>query len=177
MPRLNVDTSTEIRAVALELFAARGFEQTSLREIAERLGITKAALYYHFSSKDELLGSLIDPLVADLAAFVAGTRERDSLNSREIVENYFDLCHRHRALFGGLLRDIQVLARLDVVHTLVHWRSQLDEMLVGGGALADRVRAAVALGGIQDCAVLFPDEPVDEVRVAAVEAALRALLR
>ena len=48
MPRLNTDTKAEIKAVALELFAANGADRTSLREIAERLGITKAALYYHF---------------------------------------------------------------------------------------------------------------------------------
>ena len=47
------DTRVRIQQVALELFAEQGYERTSLREIAERLGVTKAALYYHFKSKEE----------------------------------------------------------------------------------------------------------------------------
>ena len=45
------DTRSRVQEVALELFAEQGYEKTSLREIAERLGVTKAALYYHFKSK------------------------------------------------------------------------------------------------------------------------------
>jgi AcrR family transcriptional regulator len=56
------DTRTEILEVARELFSEQGYEATSLREIAERLGITKAALYYHFKSKDEILRALLAPM-------------------------------------------------------------------------------------------------------------------
>src|SRR5579864_3751687 len=45
----------EILDVALELFNEQGYDGTSLREIAERLGITKAALYYHFERKEDIL--------------------------------------------------------------------------------------------------------------------------
>ena len=48
-----------ILAVALDLFTERGYDGTSLREIAEKLDVTKAALYYHFKSKDALLISLV----------------------------------------------------------------------------------------------------------------------
>src|SRR5690606_31787714 len=41
------DTRQRIQDVALDLFAEQGYEKTSLREIAERLDVTKAALYYH----------------------------------------------------------------------------------------------------------------------------------
>lgn len=54
------DTRSRIQAVALELFTEEGYEKTSLREIAERLGVTKAALYYHFKSKDEIASSFIE---------------------------------------------------------------------------------------------------------------------
>lgn len=59
MPRARGDTRSEIRRVAAELFAAQGFEKTSLREVAERLGITKAALYYHYPSKAELARGIV----------------------------------------------------------------------------------------------------------------------
>ncbi len=51
-------TRERILDVALDLFTEKGFDGTSLREIAERLGVTKAALYYHFASKDDILMAL-----------------------------------------------------------------------------------------------------------------------
>src|SRR5207249_9245344 len=48
------DTRQRIQTVALELFAEQGYDKTSLREIAERLDVTKAALYYHFKSKEDI---------------------------------------------------------------------------------------------------------------------------
>ncbi len=51
-------TRERILDVALDLFIEKGFDGTSLREIAEQLGFTKAALYYHFASKDDILMAL-----------------------------------------------------------------------------------------------------------------------
>src|SRR5215813_8508211 len=48
-------TRERILDVALELFNEQGYDKTSLREIAERLGVTKAALYYHFERKEDIL--------------------------------------------------------------------------------------------------------------------------
>jgi AcrR family transcriptional regulator len=51
-------TRERILDVALDLFTEKGFDGTSLREIAERLDVTKAALYYYFPSKDDILMAL-----------------------------------------------------------------------------------------------------------------------
>ena len=51
-------TRERILDVALDLFIEKGYDGTSLREIAEKLGFTKAALYYHFASKDDILMAL-----------------------------------------------------------------------------------------------------------------------
>ena len=51
-------TRERILDVALELFTEDGYDRASLREIAERLGVTKAALYYHFPSKADILFAL-----------------------------------------------------------------------------------------------------------------------
>jgi len=59
------DTRQRILDVAARLFAAHGFAGTSIRDIAADLGLTKAALYYHFSSKEELLHELVaQPILA-----------------------------------------------------------------------------------------------------------------
>ncbi|MFC7583086.1 TetR/AcrR family transcriptional regulator [Nonomuraea antimicrobica] len=64
------DTKARIQEVARELFAEQGVQNTSLRQISERLGITKPALYYHFSSRDDLVRSIVRPMVDDLERFV-----------------------------------------------------------------------------------------------------------
>jgi len=47
-------TKERILDVALELFVEQGYDKTSLRQIADRLGVTKAALYYHFERKEDI---------------------------------------------------------------------------------------------------------------------------
>ncbi|MEU8145027.1 helix-turn-helix domain-containing protein [Nonomuraea sp. NPDC048901] len=56
--RKGSQTRAEIQEAALTLFTEHGYDATSMREIAEQLGITKAALYYHFDSKEAVIVSL-----------------------------------------------------------------------------------------------------------------------
>jgi AcrR family transcriptional regulator len=49
------ETRERILDVAQELFTRHGYDKTSLRDIADRLGITKAALYYYFERKEDIL--------------------------------------------------------------------------------------------------------------------------
>jgi AcrR family transcriptional regulator len=65
------DTRERIQQVALELFIDQGYEKTSLREIAERLNVTKAALYYHFRTKEDIVRSLTDDFSASLDELLA----------------------------------------------------------------------------------------------------------
>ncbi|MEV6344784.1 helix-turn-helix domain-containing protein [Actinoplanes sp. NPDC051851] len=74
--RRGADTKAAIRAVAIELFTEKGYEATSLREIAERLEITKAALYYHFSSKESIVASIFEAHLASLDEMVAWAKEQ-----------------------------------------------------------------------------------------------------
>ena len=48
-------TRERILDISLELFTTQGYDKTSLREIAEHLGFSKAAIYYHFESKEAIL--------------------------------------------------------------------------------------------------------------------------
>src|ERR1700683_4574635 len=54
-PEPVASTRERILDIALELFTEQGYDKTSLRDIAERLGTTKAALYYHFERKEDIL--------------------------------------------------------------------------------------------------------------------------
>jgi len=57
--RTGAETKAEAQRVALALFIEQGYEATSLRQIADRLGINKASLYYHFKNKEEIVASAL----------------------------------------------------------------------------------------------------------------------
>lgn len=57
MPRNRGNTRDEILTVAMRLFVDHGYDKTSLREIADEIGVTKAALYYHFRTKEDIVRS------------------------------------------------------------------------------------------------------------------------
>ncbi|WP_063061109.1 TetR/AcrR family transcriptional regulator [Nocardia sienata] len=180
MPRpRSSETRERIHAAALELFTAHGIRETSLRQIAERLGLTKPALYYHFSSREDLLRSLVQPLFDEAEAAIAADEARAGagpVDARELLGRYFDVSYRHRAVTALLLRDIAPLAELGFLDRVVDWRRRLTALLVGPDAgLGDRARAIVALGGLGDCLVLLADTPVEELRAAALDAACAAL--
>lgn len=62
------DTSVEIRRVALEMFATKGYDATSIRDIAAAVGIRGASMYHHFEAKEEILWDLTQTALLRLAA-------------------------------------------------------------------------------------------------------------
>lgn len=86
--RRGSDTRAKIRTVAIGLFTENGYEATSMREIAEELGITKAALYYHFNSKEAIVLSLFGDYVRNLDELIEwGTAQP---RSAELVADFLD---------------------------------------------------------------------------------------
>ena len=90
------DTRTRIQAVALELFIEQGYEATSLREIAERLGVTKAALYYHFKTKEDIVASLVQDRIEALEDLLdwAESRPPGPDLRRQVIRRYSDELHQ-----------------------------------------------------------------------------------
>jgi AcrR family transcriptional regulator len=169
------DTRARILEVALDLFTAQGLQQTSLRQIADRLGLTKPALYYHFASRDDLVGSLMRPFADDGDALL-DRAERDGPDARELLGEYFDLIYRHRRIVMVMLRDLSAPAFQDFPTRVIGWRTRLAVLLTGPDpTLAEQAKAVVALGGLADCTIQFGDHPAAEVRAAALAAAYATL--
>ena len=61
-------TADDLRRVALEEFAAAGYLGTSLQQIADRAGVSKATVLYHFTSKEVLLEAVLSPPEGDVGA-------------------------------------------------------------------------------------------------------------
>jgi AcrR family transcriptional regulator len=99
-------TRERIQAVAVELFAEHGYEKTSLREIAERLDVTKAALYYHFNTKEAIVVSLFEDLIAGMDAIITWAQDQPpTLETRqEILRRYARLARERPK---GMMRFIQ----------------------------------------------------------------------
>lgn len=79
----------------MELFSEQGYDKTSLREIAERLGVTKAALYYHFRTKEDIVVSLSEDMrrgVDDIIAWAERTPAGPA-RARELLTRYGALLH------------------------------------------------------------------------------------
>jgi AcrR family transcriptional regulator len=169
---LPVGTRERILDVALNLFIERGFDKTSLREIAEQLGVTKAALYYHFASKEDILMKLHlrlhelgfealshlgdEPTVAAWAEALDKTIDQ-MLAHRKI----FRLHQRNEAAFEALHREEHDAQHEDLQASLERVLS--DERL----SLRDRVRMAASfgavLGGIFESGDAFSDVPSSEL--------------
>ncbi|MEQ0563530.1 TetR/AcrR family transcriptional regulator [Amycolatopsis sp. NEAU-NG30] len=170
------DTKQRILEVARDLFTSQGVQRTSLQDIADRLGITKPALYYHFPSRDDLVRSIVQPMLEDGEKFLLDRQARPDAPVRELIEGFFDFNYRHRADVIMLLSEMPTLADLGLIDRVLGWRTQLTTLICGPSpTLEQQARAILALGGLQDVCMQFPDVPVDELRAAAVAGALGAL--
>ena len=172
------ETRQRIQEAAKELFVAKGVQSTSLQDIADRLGVTKPALYYHFSSREELVRSIVAPLIDDGERFIAEREATRANDPRALLEGYFDFHYRHRADLVMLVAELNTLAQLGLIDKLLAWRDRLGKLVFGSRpTLAQSARAVIAFGGLQDCCLQFPDTPYDKLRRATVDGAMAALGR
>src|SRR4051812_25500036 len=93
------DTRQRILDAALDLFVERGFDKASLREVADRVGVTKAALYYYFPSKEDLLVALLEPLNEMTTEFLALPDTVDLETWAGGLERLIDWVFAQRGLF------------------------------------------------------------------------------
>ena len=173
------DTRELIRGVALDLFAERGYDATSLREIAERLGVTKAAVYYHFRTKEEILASLFDEQLAGIDAIVEWARRQEPgvARSREIVRRYAAL--RSGEQFGRLIQAQQALKQFAPGQEMHRRMERLGELLTGpDDSVEERLRSRLALAAIHlGHFGSQPTDDLDERRAAALRVALELVDR
>ena len=146
-------TRARIQEVALELFAEQGYDKTSLRQIAEPLGFTQAAIYYHFAAKEDILialhmrlHALAGPALGQLAA------ESGPSGWASVLYGLVDTMLANRKLFVLHQRNQTALAALHIKgHDGDHeeMEQQFREIL-GNPAIParDRVRLSCALGAL-----------------------------
>lgn len=173
------ETRQRIQDVARELFTQKGVQRTSLQDIADRLGITKPALYYHFHSREDLVRSILQPLIDEGEEFLAGherLRGSNRATPGELLQGYFDFHYRHRADLFLIVAELTTLADLGLIDIMLAWRDRLGKLVFGRRpTLEQSTRAVIAFGGLQDCCLQFPDTPYEQLRRASVDGAMAAL--
>jgi AcrR family transcriptional regulator len=145
------------------LFAEQGYEKTSLREIAERLGVTKAALYYHFKSKEDIVASFIEDYRSALGEVIAwgASQPRTARTRAEILARYATIVSERLEIIRFMEQNQAAMHTLmpDRAKQRKFFRDQfagLAELLTPPGAgLADRVRAAMSVVTIGMGTLLF----------------------
>ena len=151
--------------VALELFAEHGVAGTSLQMIADRLGVTKAAVYHQFRSKESIVVAVLDVRLVPLEAAVDRAEAAGATPSarRELLSSIVHAVVVDRTAWSTLQAD-PVLLRLLGEHgpSRELW-SRLFRVLVGDDHRpAGRVRAAVLSAAIGAVSHPFVDDLADD---------------
>jgi AcrR family transcriptional regulator len=172
----------QIATVALELFAEKGYAATSMREISEQLGITKAALYYHYTSKDEIVRELVDGMLTQVDQLVEWARGQDVTDALrlEIVTRWGDIMQSNGLVMFRFAMANQRL--IESVRTDPQGLSanlhELGTLLAPpGSGVAAQLRARMALLAVNMAGIagLGLDATDEEVFAAARQVAVELL--
>jgi AcrR family transcriptional regulator len=142
------DTRQRIQDVAVELFAEQGYEKTSLREIAERLDVTKAALYYHFKTKEDILISLFQDLTRPMDEMIewAKGQPQTLATKQELLRRYSEALTEATPLFRFMQENQATVRELSVGETFKdRMLTMMDIIKEPDAPLTDQVRCVSAL--------------------------------
>jgi AcrR family transcriptional regulator len=140
-----------IARLALDRFRVSGFVGTSIADLAGALGVSKAAIYYHYHSKDTLLHRLIDPLLDAIDACIQDhtTPANSARTARQLLDAYLTVLLTHRDVVPLIATDVAVLNHPRIGPRLRAQNQQLQSLLTAPNTdVAARLRAEAALGAI-----------------------------
>jgi AcrR family transcriptional regulator len=169
-------TKDEVRAefvtIASRRFATDGFHATSLDDIAHEAGYSKAAVLYHFGSKDDLLAAVMQRHFAAVNALVADLEQQPAGPARteHAITALVDLALDRRPVAPLALGPGQELAAAitrhpDLADGFRQTRERIGRLLVGDSAtLRQRVRLTIAFSGLPALLVELRDIPADLLR-------------
>lgn len=103
-------TRERLVEAAVRLITRHGFAGTSLQMIADELGFTKAAIYYHFRTREQLLSAVVEPFLTRLQTVIEEAEGQRSASARadQMVRGYAELAVHNRALVSVLASDPSV---------------------------------------------------------------------
>lgn len=143
-PKAVKDTDLRCLAAAEHLFADRGFEGTSLRDVSAAVGITSAALIHHFGTKERLYGRVLERVGKSLDSYVVEVSGPVSTSAiTQMFERFLDWSFDHQHLAQLLLRELMEnrtrVSRARRMHMLALITSYVEQIQKGqkSGAFRD----------------------------------------
>ena len=137
-------TRERILDIARDLIADRGYGGTSISQIASRLGTSKAALYYHFKSKEEILDALLSDPMVSFQQLAAGASRK---SPEDILGTIIDFVAGPSSCLSAFQNDPSVLHEYAQCHNLQESEARIVSALAGpraGRAKLVRARASLA---------------------------------
>ncbi|MET0701272.1 MAG: helix-turn-helix domain-containing protein [Mycobacterium sp.] len=172
------DTRQRLIEVAVDLFTRYSFAGTSLQMIADELGFTKAAIYHHFRTREQLLDAVVEPILERLREIIGAAEKLRGAHARadHMLNGFAELAVDNRV--------VAVLSADPAVGEMLRTRRVWDDLIDRQMALladvepgpAGMVKAAVVLAGIAGASgPAFANLERDELRRHLVDTGRRAL--
>ena len=178
MPRGD-SSPAQVASCALELFARHGVAGTSLQMIADELGVTKAAVYYHYRTRDQIVQAVLAPAYDGFEQLLDHARRMPPRErARAVVNGLAQQAVAHRELYAVVLRDVTAAQFLRETPQHLEVFRRLHDTLSGTApSNGSRVAATIFLSGLMGP----PSDPDiatldDDALEAAIAEAGRRLL-
>ena len=153
------DTRTRLIGVAVELFTRHSYAGTSLQMIADELGFTKAAIYYHFRTRDDLLSALMKPILEQSRHILvkAESQRTPRAQMEAMVRGYAEIVTKNRSLAAVMVFDSSVR---HILQTQDEWGEiigrQLALLMQLESDAAGFIKATALFSGLAGAATAAP---------------------
>lgn len=170
-------TRQRILDVALDLFADRGYGTTSLQDIADAMGVTKAAVYHHFNAKADILRALSTSTLAAITAVADGVSVLPGRRARidAMIEGCLEVILSRRAVMRVLANDPAMRTDMGTARQFADLRERLPVALYGENPTPEQRFAVHAGLGLADEVIGLADLPEEEIR-RILSGAIRRLI-
>ena len=170
-------TRLEIVRQAELLFQAKGYNATSLQDIASAAGCSKATVLYHFNGKPAVLAAVLEPAAADLAELVATAAGLPRADAQEYaIRRFTDLSVMYRGVVDVLQDVLPVILDVPELAEMVANGMRMTDYMAGSDDELDRDLARFAVNGLLGECRRPGDRTDDQLRTLC-DVAIRRLLR
>ncbi|KAA0017395.1 TetR/AcrR family transcriptional regulator [Antrihabitans cavernicola] len=172
------DTRARVLATARRLIAEHGYDATSLQQIADDMGVTKANVYYYFRTKDAILEALLAPMVAGLDRLLdrveglADQQQRVTTLTTGFVD---EVVRAFRALGHLGLGDPGMRRNVAITRTIDDQFERALRLLFGETPTPDQIAAYAMNSDLAPALRRLQSLPDDQLRDTLVRHCLRNL--
>lgn len=170
-------TRREILRHAKELFAEKGYDATSLQDIATAVGCSKATVLYHFNGKPAVLAAVLEPAATLVAELVAEAAQLPPAAAQaRVITEFTEITVRFRGLISVLNEVVPTMDQMPEFDAMVAVGTELNRLLAGTDDPREVALAGYAIHGLLGECRTPVQRTDDELRDLAVTAMRRLVV-